>query len=339
VQSGAYVEWFSSSFPGAQSEEAVDGINIVRRGSQWNVHARAIQHYRGRLRGAFDVVFDEINTIPFFTPVWADIPHFVLIWQLAREVWWYESPFPINAGGFLVEPLYLRLYRHTPVITFSRSTRSDLDRLGFRGRITVVPPGIEPIAEFNGPKRAEPTFIYVGRLAPSKRVHEIVEAFAIFRHDQHRGRLQLIGSGPTSYTDALDRLAARLGVKDWYVQCGWLQGDAKHTVMAESHALLMASVREGWGLVVTECNACGTPAVVYDVPGLRDSVRHLETGIVVPPSPAKLAEGMARLLADQNMYQRMCESGRQWSKTFTYDAGFQLIRDVIASATVTVDQA
>ena len=54
--------------------------------------------------------------------------------------------------------------------------------------------------------------------------------------------------------------------------------------MAEAHVLLMTSVREGWGLVVTEANACGTPAVVYNVPGLRDSVRNEETGLRIARS-------------------------------------------------------
>src|SRR5438552_13117190 len=97
VINGNQVEWFTASFPGAVAEEIVDGVRVVRAGRQWTVHFRAIQHYRGRLRGHFDAVIDQINTVPFFTPLWADVPTFAMIWQLAREVWWYESRFPLNA--------------------------------------------------------------------------------------------------------------------------------------------------------------------------------------------------------------------------------------------------
>jgi glycosyltransferase involved in cell wall biosynthesis len=314
--------------------EIVDGVQVVRRGRQWSVHIRAFLHYRGSLHGRFDAVIDEVNTIPFFTPLWARIPAFMLIWQLAREVWWYESPFPLSAIGYLAEPLYLRAYTQTPVLTFSQSTLTDLRRLGFQGTITKVPPGIEDIQAFDIPKSSEPLYIYVGRLAPSKRVHEIVEAFALFRQTQGSGRLLLMGSGSERYIRYLEQLATRLGVKDFVDLAGWLRGVEKHWRMAEAHALLMASAREGWGLVVTECNACGTPAVVYDVPGLRDSVRHLETGLVVPQTPRHLADGMIRLFRDRELYCRLQTAAREWSHTFTYDAGYRAIRDAIVGVAV-----
>jgi glycosyltransferase involved in cell wall biosynthesis len=251
----------------------------------------------------------------------------MMIWQLAREVWWYESRFPLSAIGYAAEPIYLRAYRHTPVITFSASTATDLRALGFQGDITVVPIGVEPGVIQLRPKRKEPTFIYVGRLAPSKRVHRIVEAFAMVRRTMGSGRLLLVGIGRTEYVRKLVRLESRLGVGDSVQHCGWLQGAAKRELMAEAYALVMASAREGWGLVVTECNLCGTPAVVYDVPGLRDSVRHLETGLVVRPTPKALAEGMLSLVNDLDLYTRLRGAAIDWSRTFTYEAGALAIQD------------
>ena len=48
-----------------------------------------------------------------------------------------------------------------------------------------------------------------------------------------------------------------------------------------SHLVLIPSIREGWGLIVTESNAMGTPVVAYDVNGLRDSVLDGRNGILV----------------------------------------------------------
>jgi glycosyltransferase involved in cell wall biosynthesis len=252
-----------------------------------------------------------------------------MIWQLAGEVWWYESPFPLSAIGYVLEPIYLRAYSRIPVLTFSPSTEADLRRLGFEGEITVVPVGIEPIDILDQPKSKEPTFIFAGRLTPSKRAHDIIAAFAIFREAYGSGQLLLAGTGPRPYLNRLGRLAEQLRVGRFVHYCGWLDGPAKHARMAESHALLMASAREGWGLVVTECNACGTPAVVYDVPGLRDSVRHLQTGLVVRPSPSSLADGMLRLIRDTALYGRLREAALTWSHTFTFDAGARIIREKI----------
>ncbi len=288
---------------------------------------RAFQHYRGRLDNRFDIVVDQVNTIPFFTPLWANVPVVMMIWQLAREVWWYESRFPLNFLGHSLEPIYLRAYRDVPVLTFSASTAADLQALSFRGDISTLPVGIGAVETEDAIKESEPTFVYVGRLAPSKRVTEIVEAFAFFYGTVQRGRLLLIGDGAESYVRRIARRAAQLAVSDHVELIGWLRGSEKHRRMATAHALVMASAREGWGLVVTECNACGTPAVVYDVPGLRDSVRHMTTGLVVPPDSRSLADGMLELVGNPDLYARLREEGLKWSRTLTYTAATRCVQE------------
>jgi len=319
VQRGNTVEWFAASFAGAQPEELMEGIRIVRSGEQWSVHFRAFRRYRRQISSAFDVVIDQTNTIPFFTPLWATVPSVMLIHQLAREVWWYEAPPPLNLVGYVAEPIYLKIYRRRPVLTVSASTRTDLLSLGFTNRITIVQEGIDPIAKRDYPKRAEPSFIYVGRLARSKRVEHILIALARMRKVTGSGTLQLVGSGPPSYADALMETAKQLGISDYVTFCGRVPQAEKHRLMGESHALLMTSVREGWGLVVTEASACGTPSIVYDVPGLRDSVRNEVTGLVVQPTPDRLAAAMQRIVTDQVMYSHLVAEGLRWSQSFSFD--------------------
>jgi glycosyltransferase involved in cell wall biosynthesis len=323
------VEWFSASFPGATAVEELDGIRIVREGRQWTVHWHAFKRYRRSLRGCFDVVIDEVNTMPFFTPFWAGIPTFMLIFQLAREVWWYESPLPISAIGYAIEPIYLMGYRHKPVFTISRSTEHDLRDLGFNGPITIIPIGIERVASISYPKADSPTFLYVGRLAPSKRVGHALEALAQFRQATGTGTLWLIGNGPEAYQRSLAKLARRLRVEPNVKFLGWVSPQEKYRMMAEAHALLMTSVREGWGLVVTEANACGTPALVYDVPGLRDSVRNEVTGLVVPPRPQSLANAMMRIISDTDLYSRLADEGQRWSGTFSFDEAARLVAQAL----------
>lgn len=319
VQRGHYVEWFSATFPGAPTEETLDGVRIVRAGRQWSVHWRAFRHYRGKLAPNFDVVIDEINTIPFFTPLWSEIPTVMFIHQLAREVWWYEASFPLSAIGFIAEPRYLRSYRHVPALTVSSSTRDDLMELGFKGSICILPEGREPITDVHVDKPSTPTFLYVGRLAPSKRVADIIRAFATFCTSVDSGELSLLGDGSNADVQQLRNLAASLGVSERIRFLGRVSRSEKHREMARAHMLLLASVREGWGLVVTEANAFGTPAVAYDVPGLRDSIRHDETGLLTKPSPEALAEAMKRLWLDPHLYRRLSEGAEEWSSTFSFD--------------------
>lgn len=326
---GDTVEWFSANFPGALREEVVDGVHFVRDGHQWSVHWAAFRRYRRTLAKRFDVVVDEVNTIPFFTPMWAEVPSVMFIHQLAREVWWYESRFPISLIGYLAERHYLRPYRKTPVITVSQSTQADLRQLGFRGRITVIPEGLEPLSDLRVARSTTPRFLFVGRLAPSKRVDQTIRAFAIFYDSQHTGSLSIIGDGSQRYVHRLQELAQKLGVVDRVHFLGRVSKLVKHREMASAHALLLASVREGWGLVVIEANAFGTPAIAYDSPGLRDSIRHLETGLLVQPAPEALAEAMIRVWHESDLYERLSANSIAWSQSFSFERTAGAVREAL----------
>ena len=78
----------------------------------------------------------------------------------------------------------------------------------------------------------------------------------------------------------LYRELKKLNIKDVFFY-GYIKNELKFEMLGKAHIILIPAVREGWGLVVTESNAMGTPAVAYNVPGLRDSIRHGETGILV----------------------------------------------------------
>ena len=249
----------------------------------------------------------------------------MLIHQLAREVWWYESPFPLSALGYVAEPLYLRLYRHLPVVTVSQSTSDDLRRLGFKNSIRVIPEGIEPIPVLDSRPPRTDCFLYVGRLAPSKRIEHMIRAIHLYRQATGSGALWLVGSGSDRYRRSLERLARQLEVAESVKFLGRVSVAEKYKLMASCKALLMTSVREGWGLVVSEANACGTPAVVYDVPGLRDSVRNGSTGLVVPPIPSKLAEGMITLSSNGTLYLRLASEAKRWSATLSFDEAARLV--------------
>jgi glycosyltransferase involved in cell wall biosynthesis len=66
--------------------------------------------------------------------------------------------------------------------------------------------------------------------------------------------------------------------------------------IARAHVLILTSVREGWGLVVTEAAAVGTPVIAYDVPGLRDSVQ-ASNGVLSEPSPEHLSSVLQEFLS------------------------------------------
>ncbi len=323
VEQGHSVTLFAASFDSAVPEETIEGVRVVRRGRQFSVHFHAWRYYAHLPRNSVDLVIDEINTIPFFTPLYTREKRVAYFHQLAREVWLYESRIPLNILGYWLEPLYLRLYRDTPTVVVSESTRQDLLALGFR-QVTVVHDGVDvvPLAcvPVQSAKAQQPTIAYIGRLVPSKRVADIIEAVHLVHDRLADVQLWLVGEGPRSYVHVLQERVARYGLEDNVRFWGRVSHEEKLDLLKQAHVLAMASVREGWGLVVIEANALGTPAVVYNVPGLRDSVCHDETGLVCAKnSPDVLASQLVRALTDSLLRERLARAALERSRHFTWD--------------------
>jgi glycosyltransferase involved in cell wall biosynthesis len=323
VRQGHQVTLFTAAFPGAKAEECMNGVRVIRRGSQLTVHWEAMRWYRGQ-RGAFDLVVDEINTIPFFAPLYAGVPVIAFFHQLAREVWWYEAPPGLNLLGYLAEPLYLQVYRCVPLVTVSQSSLESLRAIGLRGPACIIPEAIDiepldPLPPVTS-KPAQLTLISLGRVVPSKRVHHAIEAVHLLRRQGIRAHLHIVGREDRHYRWKLERLVARLGLREQVTFHGRVDEAEKRRLLQEAHLLLGTSVREGWGLMVSEANALGTPAVVYDVPGLRDSTRHLETGYVCERStPECLASSMTMFWQRPSIYAQVREQAWKWSKELRWE--------------------
>jgi glycosyltransferase involved in cell wall biosynthesis len=322
VKRGHRVTLFVGAVRGQPGKDTIDGVEVVRSGGPVTTRLHALQWYRAqRERAHFDVVVEEINTLPYFAPWFAAAPVVLWMHQLAREVWWYEAPRPLAAVGFLLERSYLRLYRNKPALVLSASTRQDLLELGFGAdHVEIIPPAIEPsdLATTLSEKE-NGLLVYVGRITPSKRVDHLVEALARVRDGGIDARLEIVGGGEPSAQEAVERVARGQGIEDYVRFAGYLDEQAKRALLARAALIVMASAREGWGLAITEANSVGTPAVVYDRPGLRDSTIHERTGLLTAPNPHALAAGITRALTEPDLYARLQAGGLEWSREFTWD--------------------
>ena len=292
------VTWFTSRSDGQLPEEEIDGVRVVRRGSELTTRFFAPRFAR---KASWDVIVEEINTLPYFAHAWGAAPSVLFIPQLAREVWWYEAPKPVAWAGWAAEPLYLAAYRGVRGITISNSTCADLRRLGLRASIDVLPIGVStPALPQLTVKEPGSSLVSVGRLVPSKRFDHAIRALADLRKSDSSAQLTIIGEGRER--TSLERLAERLGLADAVRLTGRVSEDEKVEMLREAGLLVACAVREGWGLTTTEAARLGTPAVSYDVPGLRDSVIDGQTGVLTEPTPEALAAGVRRLLDDPARY-------------------------------------
>jgi glycosyltransferase involved in cell wall biosynthesis len=312
TQDGHQVRIYSSRSNELPRRQEGDGIEVVRTG-----HLRDGTHHwlaprAVRMDGWAEVVLESINTIPYFLPSRSrGMPPFLpLVHQMASDVWAYHLPGPLAAAARWLEPRLYRPYRDALTACVSPSTASDLRSAGLR-RVVVVPEGglgERPKRE----KEADPTLLFVGRLSSNKRPEDAVRAFELIRAELPGSRLWVIGDGPL-----LDGI--RRGLPVGASLLGRVSSEELEERMGQAHLLLCTSVREGWGLVVTESNALGTPAVAYDVPGLRDSVRNGVTGILTEPTPNALARSVLGLLRDPERYSALQGAALAWGREHTWE--------------------
>jgi glycosyltransferase involved in cell wall biosynthesis/O-antigen/teichoic acid export membrane protein len=282
IQEGHKVTLFCARIHGRPHFEHLDGLNIIRRGSRYSVYRDARKYYLREGRGRYDLVIDEINTRPFLAPRWVhDVPVVGLAFQVCRELWKYQMPLPLAwLGRYILEPMWLRQYHSTMVVTISESSKESLLQYGMKD-VHIVSVGGHPVLpEVSLPRESRPTVVFVGRLEAHKRPDEAIRAFKVLRDEFPDSIMWIIGSGPMQ---PQLRKSSPAGVQF----LGQVPDTEKMDRLQRAHVLVATSVREGWGLVVTEAAALGTPTIAYNVPGLRDSVA-ASGGVLVTPNPHDL---------------------------------------------------
>ena len=322
VAAGHAVTLFAADVAGRPGDEVVDGYRVVRRGGRLSVYRAARRWWKdeGRTHG-YDVVIDMVNTVPFQAHRWVtDVPVVGFAHQTCEDIWPTMAPSPAaQLGRYVLEPRWLAGYREVPMLAVSQSTRQALLRFGVTD-VTVVPEGYEPPAAppiSDPPDR--PTLVWCARHVAYKRPFDVLAAASMARRDVPDLQVWMLGGGPL-LEDV--RRAAPAGVH----VLGRVSEQEKHQRMADAHLHVATSMREGWGLVVSEAAALGTPTLAYDVPGLRDSTR-AAGGMLVPPTPEALARWIPSALA---RWRGAAPSPQPHGGAHSWD---EVATDVLTSAT------
>jgi glycosyltransferase involved in cell wall biosynthesis len=324
VARGHRVTLVTSGFRGAASRVEIAGIDVRRYGGRYGFALRGRGAVRRALReGAYDVVVEDINKLPLYTPTLSRLPVCVIVPHLFGTTAFREASWPVAAIVWLAELPIPPVYRQAAFHAISESTRDDLVRRGVaRERIRVIYPGVDTVAltpDPAVPRAPEPTFLYVGRLKRYKGVDTAVRAIALARERGAALRLEIAGDG-----DDRGRLAAlvrRLGLEGAVRLRGFVSERDKRDLLRRAWAAVLPSAKEGWGISNVEAAACGTPAVAADRPGLRESVRDGETGLLVPHGDAAaLAAALMRLAREPQLVARLGAAGRRFAEGLSWEA-------------------
>jgi glycosyltransferase involved in cell wall biosynthesis len=336
VSAGHHVTLFCSAFEGAKPYEIVDGIEVIREGARNTFNFTLLRRYYNDLRHrAFDIVIDDVNKIPFFTPLYVRKPLLGIAHHLFGTSIFTEAGIIAGTYVYAAERCLAWVYRRTPFAVVSASTRDEFIAKGFLpDALTVISNCIDQ-TQFPfrvGTKSANPVIAYFGRLKAYKSVHHAVEAFAHIASEFPTAELRIMGKGDAE--PHLHHLAERLGVAERVKFLGFIAEADKAQMLGEAHCIVNPSMKEGWGIINVEANACGTPVVAANVEGLRDAVRHGESGLLYDYGDiAALANTLRSILRDTALRERLSEGACRFAKQFDWNvsakAMLELMNDTI----------
>jgi glycosyltransferase involved in cell wall biosynthesis len=337
---GHRVTLLCSAYGDAPTEETLDGMEVVRVGGRYTfnfvlpaVLARRYRHRR------FDVVVEALNKIPLCTPLFARAPVLGIGHHLFGATIFREVPPPLSLYVYASELAVPWVYRRVTMEVISQSTGHDFVVRGLSpDRIRVVYVGIDPEQYSAGSeeeKEEAPTLLALGRVRKYKGLDLVVDAVAQLARSSHP-EVRLVIAGTGNYLDALKEHVRRTGADGCVRFAGRVTEEEKVRLYRSAWALVMTSPKEGWGLTCLEAQACGTPVIASDSPGLREAVRHDVSGLLVPHGDrARLVAAVDRFLQDESLRRRLRRGALEFAATFSWeraaDETLELIEAAIAA--------
>ena len=322
VARGHDVTLLAASFRGCAREERMQGVEVRRLANRylyyWCVPLTARREIRRR---HYDIVVDVLNKLPFFSPWFLDLPCLVIAHHLFGRTAFSQVNAPVAAITYLSEKLVPIAYSRAPVMAISQSTKRDLVERGIPfDHIRVVPPGIDhrAYAVAAGLDTRAPIILWIGRLEHYKRADVVIDALVEMRRRVPAARLVIVGEG--SARASLELRVGRQGLAAAVEFTGYVSEQEKIARLQRAAVVVNTSAKEGWGLTAIEANACGTPSVASDVPGLRDSVQDGATGLLYPYGDVRaLGDAVVRILTDDGLRRRLVAQGLQWAAQFSWE--------------------
>ena len=322
AQQGHQVTLLCCGYKGFPDEEIIDEIHVIRHGKRnffnylvpflYKKYSRKIQ---------FDVIIDDINKIPFYTPLYVKEPLIGIIHHLFGSSIFIESSFPVALYVTLAEKLIPKIYRNVPMAVVSNSTKQELIQKGFfEHNIDLVYNAVDRSAYqyYPNKKSSYPLVGYLGRIKKYKSVNHLILSFSEVIQQIPEAKLLIIGDG--DYLPELKNLVAKLKLEQVVTFTGATSHEQKIDYLNQMWLTVNPSPKEGWGLTVIEANCCGVPVIAADSPGLRDSVVAGKTGLLYPYGEYhRLAELIVELIQQENLRNSLSKQCISWAHQFNWE--------------------
>lgn len=319
---GHEVTLFCCEIVGQPKNEIIDGIKIIRQGSRNTFNFTVPSMYKKKFsKEKYDIIIDDINKIPFYTPLYVKEPLLALSHHFFGSSIFREagiiSGLYVNIAEYLMKFIYFK----TPFVVVSQSTLDDFISRGYdKNNFSIIHNAIshsEYPMEISA-KNEVFTITYFGRLKKYKSVDHLIRTFQKVNKLEPNTRLEIIGKG--DYRPELEKLALELNISDKVTFHGFVDNHTKNQLLAKSHIVVNTSLKEGWGITNIEANACGTPVLSANVPGLKDSVKDNVSGMLYEYGNIKeMTEKIYNLISNKSLLNRLEEGALSWAKEFSWD--------------------
>ncbi len=277
---GNEVTLLCSSFDGALQREIVDNIDVIRVGKRYNFNFYVPQTVKSLVGGKdYDILIDDVNKIPFFTPLYIKkIPILVILHHFFGKSIYKETFLPFALYVNVSERLVPAVYKKQNFSVVSKSSKNELVEKGIpKEKISVIYNAVsEELHPDFSRKSKIPLVVVYGRIKRYKRPDICLYAMKKVVLKIPEARLIVTGTG--DYLPELKKLSRKLGIEKKVEFLGYVSEEKKREILQSAWVCINTSLKEGWGITIIESNACGTPVVASDSPGLRDSVIDGKTG-------------------------------------------------------------
>jgi glycosyltransferase involved in cell wall biosynthesis len=330
IQKGHRVLILCSRGRSQNRRETLDGFEIFRIGGRQNFNFFSSFGLRALLRHhRIDVIVDDLNKIPFFSPLFTRRRVLGMPMHLFRKAIYRETNPILASYVFIAERIIPFFYRRDPFIAISRSTFDDLRAMGLKPPIYIVRSGTSRPPEIPKTERNCDLVAYVGRVKSYKSIDHFLRAAALI-HARRRIEVMVVGDGDARAE--LETLTRKLRIKATFT--GFVSEADKYRVYSQARVVVQPSIKEGWGLTAVEAQACGTPVVCADSPGLREVVNDGQSGFLYPYGDIpRFAARIQELMDDDRKWREFSAGASRWAGTFSWDRSAEEMEKILLSRT------
>ncbi|MGC9603098.1 MAG: glycosyltransferase family 4 protein [Minisyncoccia bacterium] len=331
----------AAMFPGAQREEIYRNINIIRIGSPRSenvirIHLLLPLVLKGYLQTLKpDVLFEDVSVIPLFTPLFYPKQNKAVMIHNFNGVHAFSSQRPFFALISVIAEAFFRvLYKKETVVVVSEWMREELLGNGFSNVYKVLNGIDKNLLNINKEYARRPTVLFLGRLEGRKGTDLLLKTYPLVK--RAIGDVQYVIAGREfSFGSNRTRSILKCYRREYSPReisfPGFVSEEQKRELLKTAWLFVAPSRIEGYSITVLEANATGTFIIANDVPGLKESVKNGETGLLVDCyDTSRFAAAITEWLSIKKLSEkeRAC---RAWARTHDWDESARQMEGIIFS--------